>query len=169
MSQRVNIEEFQSYKQVTFYTVRYDDEEYSQTDRFILRYKDTDYAEYLLELINIIENIGEYGGIDGGNIFRMENNARALPPDRSHKTRYLGLRTDPPLRLFCYCVSDEIVILFDGGVKSATSVQDCPTLRMPFQEAQKLSRVIQQEIAEASITHSGKILYGKQKEIFFFN
>lgn len=173
MSRRVNIEEFESFTYITFYTIRYDDIDDSLTDTFFLQYKDDErYAEYVFELSNIIENIGNHGDIDGGKIFRSENKARALPPKREAKTGYLHLRSEPPLRLFCYCVSDEIIILFGGGVKSAMPVQDCPTLRMPFQEAQKLSQAIADAIKDGSITHTGKILYpppgSMEKDIFFF-
>ncbi len=41
-----------------------------------------------------------------------------------------------PLRLFCYRISEQIVVLFNGGIKNAYSAQDSKGLSIRFYGAQ---------------------------------
>lgn len=137
----------------TFYTVRRltdDDASISETDMFFDIYARPGHPleEKALQLFRLItESIGnKYGAID--DFFdRHANNAHALPP----KPKYLveeihDLGINFPLRLFCYRVSEQIVILFNGGIKSTQSIQESPDLYIKFKEAQRLVNKIEKDL-----------------------
>ena len=57
------IEEFERFKKVTFYTVRWDEAELSETDKFIAKYRSsTTSRNDLDEILTLILEIGEYRG-----------------------------------------------------------------------------------------------------------
>lgn len=85
----------------------------------------------------ITESIAnKYGAID--EFFdRLANKAQELPPRpkrRIEEIRNLGYPF--PLRLFCYRISVGIVVLFNGGIKSAETTQESNDLSLKFYEAQ---------------------------------
>lgn len=57
------VESFKEFSRVHFYTVRWDEQEDSETDRFLARYmNDETYKEELIEILTLIEDIGENRG-----------------------------------------------------------------------------------------------------------
>ncbi len=69
--------------------------------------------------------------------------AHALPPKPKlwvEEIKDIGINF--PLRLFCYRVSEQIVILFNGGIKNADTAQNSK-LSMKFYEAQTFVKRIE--------------------------
>ena len=138
----------------TFYSVRWDESEVSETDKFFERYESNDNefhvsANELLALI--LDAIGDkYGAID--DFFdRFENRAQALPPKskRSLLEIYeIGLYF--PLRLYCYRINESIVVLFNGGRKNTQTSQESEA-SMKFNEAQRFSKAIAEGLQEKMI------------------
>lgn len=138
----------------TFYTVALineDDDAVSETDKFFDRYAIPehpleDHAMQLFQLI--IGSIGnKYGAID--DFFdRLENNAQALPPKPKKWIEEIGINF--PLRLFCYRITEQVVILFNGGVKDAYSAQES-NLRSKFYEAQIFAQKIRDAVQSGMI------------------
>jgi hypothetical protein len=138
----------------TFYTVKWDNEEeeaLSETDQFFEKYADENHPlrDQALQLFRLItENIGNKYGATDDFFDRLENRAQALPPkpkQRIKEIRLLG--KDFPLRLFCYRITEQIVVLFNGGVKDAATAQES-SLSFQFQEAQTFAKKLKK--------HSGK-------------
>ena len=110
----------------TFYTVKNDREEHNETDKFLLKYPDNPiYEEDLQTLLSfIIYSIGDdHGAID--ELFnRHENEVTGLP---SKGKISLGEFTYHypkfSLRLYALKITDEIVILFNGGIKDGPTNQ----------------------------------------------
>lgn len=77
-----------------------------------------------------------------------------------------------PLRLYCYRVSRNIVILFNGGIKDVVTVQDSPSLKAKFSEAQIFVKKIQDALQSGLITISvdGRYIENKNgsKEIILY-
>lgn len=48
-------------------------------------------------------------------------------------------------------LSDHVVILFNGGVKTANTAQECPVVAPHFHRAQKLCNAIQQAMRDNEI------------------
>ena len=61
-------------------------------------------------------------------------NCLALPPKRQH------LDTPIDLRLYCHWISHRIVLLYNGGIKTAANAQDCPNVSRHFYNAQSWTR-----------------------------
>lgn len=139
----------------TFYSVLKEGHEKSETDKFFERFEDhdkyEDSANLLLSLI--INDIGgKYGAID--DFFdRNEQKAQALPPkpkNRVKEIKILGINF--PLRLYCLRINENIVVLFNGGIKESDTAQNSEDLRFKFYESQSFAEKIIDAIDEGMIT-----------------
>lgn len=131
---------------VTFYTVRKEKSEISETEKFFLKYKDSPvYVEAVQQLVSLLLDVmGERVGAHPVFFTRYENHSRALPPSFAKVQDIILQYPDFPLRLFCYRVSEKLVILFNGGLKTAPSAQQSEDLSMPFHQANEFSRRIKE-------------------------
>ena len=139
----------------TFYTVRWEDAELSETDRFFERYEDESHefheaANMLLRLILV--NIGDrYGAIE--EFFdRSKNKAQALPPKPKNKIpeiEEIGIHF--PLRLYCYRIDESLVVLFNGGVKDARTDQGSGDISTKFYEAQGFAKKLTDAFKEQMV------------------
>jgi hypothetical protein len=138
---------------VTFYTVRWEDHRENETDKFVEKfYNHETYHEALQALITLLyDQIGNRFGARKEFFSRKENRAEALPPANARFDEIQIRYPDFPLRLFCYRVSDSIVILFNGGPKTAATVQQSEDLLMPFHHANEFSRRIDEAFREKII------------------
>jgi hypothetical protein len=141
-------------ERVTFYTVRWEGTSSSETDKFFDKYSKTESvaAQELLSLI--LDTIGtDHGAID--DFFnRQENTVIALPPHgqitideiKFHFPRF-------PLRLYALRVNnrEDLVILFNGGVKSAETNEQSTDLNLKFIEANAFAKKIEDALREKII------------------
>jgi hypothetical protein len=67
---------------------------------------------------------------------------------------------DANLRLFCLRMSDEAVILLNGGIKSSLKTNDSPDLADKFRFAQQVSKAIDLKIRNRELQVVGKQLIG---------
>lgn len=141
MNEIVIIEEFKRYKHVTFYTIRYDDSELSETDKFIKRFleEETVYKDDLDDIVNWINEIG-IRGLKYINL-RAENDAYALPPYTESSN----------LRLFCIKITNSIILLGNGGIKSSQTVQESDDLSMKFHDINRFSKSINEAIRSGNL------------------
>lgn len=157
---------------VTFYSVRFEDAQYSEMDNFILKMRENpEMTRPLQELLQLItEVIGNtYGAIDAF-FNRTENRVFALPPKGNIRISEIELNYPSfPLRLYCLALSEELVILFNGGIKDAQEVQQTSgSLSTKFYEANEFARKIQSALSDGIIKITGrKILdFRDSTEIF---
>jgi hypothetical protein len=144
-----------TYPRVKFYTVRWDETPLSETDKFFQRFLETEslqnYREDFDEIVALIKIMGEQVGA-AERFFRFEDAAQALPPKSTVYVRQLlvsdGQNT---LRLYCTRLRDNIVVLFNGGIKSSQKVSDSPDLTTKFREAQHFAKKIDKAIQEKDI------------------
>jgi hypothetical protein len=127
----------------TFYTVQWEGAELSETDKFFEKYEnDSTFQLPLQELARFIsKKIGdEMGALE--DFFRFENAAQALPPSGTYKVEDVYINYGNfPLRLYCLRISETLVVLFNGGEKTAATAQGGKT-SMAFQEANIFARRI---------------------------
>lgn len=148
------IEELVTYRKVTYYTVRWDESDLSETDKFISKYRqNVELRRDLDEILKLIEDIGRFRGAKDMYFRRHAGAAVELPPlgkfeIDSVEVSYFENR----LRLFCIKVSDNIVIMFNGGEKTSLRTQDSPALVTPFRDAQTFARRILKARVEEEIT-----------------
>jgi hypothetical protein len=144
-----------TYPLVKFYTVRWDNTLLSETDKFFQRFLETEslqnYREDFDEIVALIRIMGEQVGA-AERFFRFEDAAQALPPKSTVYVRQL-LVTDGQntLRLYCTRLRDNIVVLFNGGIKSSQKVSNSPDLAVKFREAQHFAKKIDKAIQEKDI------------------
>ena len=149
------------YKKVTYYTVRFENNDNSEFEKFILKHQtDATIHNEFQDLLSLIEALGEEIGAKPRYFSRKEKRAEALPPQQSalsRNERKLIVKQQHNLRLYCMRISDEIVFLFNGGVKTPGSItaQECRVVRKFFDMANKLAGVIEQSIINNEIIPDG--------------
>ena len=155
------IEKTYSFKRVTFYSIRLENETYTEIEKFIIRFLDDEkYVDELQNLLALLKIMGnEKGAIP--ILFRDESEAQALPPERYHSIKQnLSHFVDTNLRLFCLRISSEIVILFNGGIKESQKTQDSPDLIAKFRFAQRACRAINEKIKDKDLKINNLQLIG---------
>lgn len=110
----------------TFYTVKYDDADTTETDSFFEKYDAiAAYKEANQELLSfIVLAIGnDHGAID--ELFnRAENEVTGLPVQGKVKIDEITFHyPNFPLRLYALKITENIVILFNGGIKDGPTNQ----------------------------------------------
>ena len=82
----------------------------------------------------------------------MENRAQALPPKPKNWVEEIrGLGPHFPLRLYCYRVTRQIVVLFNGGVKNDRTAQESQ-LSGKFYQAQNFAKKIEEALHSQMIS-----------------
>lgn len=141
-------------ERVTFYTVRHHDAAVSEADKFFDKFaeREKQAAQELLSLI--LDTIGnDYGAID--DLFnRFEDRVTGLPPKgqlnigefKAHFQQF-------PLRLYALRINnrEDLVVLFNGGIKSGRTNQESSDLNIKFLEANAFGKRIEQALHEGII------------------
>jgi hypothetical protein len=136
----------------SFYTVRWQDAELSETDKFFIKYEnDANLQRPLQELASFISNkIGDEMGAKD-YFFRFENDAQALPPRGTYQLENISINFGNfPLRLYCLRISESLVVLFNGGEKTAATAQSGQT-SMAFHEANIFAKRIMEALYNNNI------------------
>jgi hypothetical protein len=159
-------------EKVTFYSVRWEDGQYSEMERFLSRIDAIpEMKQPLQELIHLIlEVIGNTHGAQEAFFNRFENRVTALPPKGNIKISELELDYRGfPLRLYCLALSEEIVILFNGGIKDSQTVQESKdVITAKFYEANEFAKRILTALNAEEILVEGRQLknYNDGTEIY---
>jgi len=156
----------------TIYSIRLDvdnDDALSEADKFFEKYGEIrnedigNAAKLLLQFI--VADIGDVHGARLEFFNRFEREANALPY-KSDKAINEILDLDNfysgfPLRLYCYRVSEDVLVLYNGGIKTSQTAQNSDDISLKFYDAQKYTSKIREALIE------GTILI-KNSEIVFF-
>lgn len=141
----------------TFYTVRWVDSEESETDRFFNKFdRQPEYKPYVQQLLSfILDSIGDdHGAID--ILFnRYENEVVGLPnKGKVQVGEIVFLYSHFPLRLYALRIKNrkDLVVLFNGGVKSAqTNQASSDGLNIKWREACRLAQRIEEALQNGEI------------------
>ena len=138
--------EFQCRK-VKYFSVCFEEAEVNEFFDFLNRMEEMEaMKDELSNLLVWLEKIGEHYGARE-QFFRNEAcgaDVKALPPPRRQMLlRELEVND---LRLYCLVLNENVVILFNGGIKSKTVIkaQDCPNVGGYFKQANRLAAKIHQ-------------------------
>lgn len=155
------IEEIYTFKKVTYYTIRLDNNAYSEMEKFILRFeRDSQYQHDLENILALLVILGNEKGAKT-RFFRDESAAQALPPEIKEALRENWVQfIDAGLRLFCLRITDEVVILLNGGIKSSQKTNDSPDLAAKFRTAQQVSKAIHAKLRNRELQIMDKKLVG---------
>jgi len=120
------------------------------------------YKDAIDEMVTLIQEIGMRG--TSTYQFRHENDAQALPPifPIHPNGRYIDSES-PPLRLYLICLPPRVIILCGGGIKSSQSAQDSPDLNPHFKLANKIGKMINQQLAEGNLWLEGDEICGDRE------
>ena len=149
----------QRFKKVSYYSVSINEED-SLFREFVAKHTDTN-REKLNHIMAWIKVIGEKFGAKE-NYFRNESetaDTRALPPKGKNRepiyveTDDTGVEQNASnnLRLYCMRISDNVVFLFSGDIKTADKAQDCKNVRPHFQLANRLTKLIDKALVDKEI------------------
>lgn len=152
MNNFVTIKHINSYKRVSYYSICFEGEEDSLFEEFmkIHNQKDTDGTtkREFIQIMAWLQKIGKEIGAQP-RYFRHEgatSDAKALPPP----ARYIEGETGK-LRLYCMVCSENVVFLYNGGIKTTNKAQDCPNVARHFRLANKLTKSINEAFANSDI------------------
>jgi hypothetical protein len=140
------------YRKVNYYSIQFEEKRISEFEDFIQKHEnDTNIKDEFDDIISWLEKIGDEIGADK-NYFRHEKKADALPPP----SKFIEIDYTENLRLYCMRVTDSIVILFNGAIKTKglASAQSCPNVSVFFESANKLVSSIDSLISEKAIVVS---------------
>jgi hypothetical protein len=167
MNKSAILEVFYEYDYVMYYTIRLleeDDEPeaLSETDKFYVHFDDPGNPNFneFDTILRIIDAIGYCKRGAEDCLFRFEDAAHALPSNRGDAKRILGIEVieDSGLRLYCIRLTNRIVILLNGGVKTHDQALACPNVKEHFRFAQAVAKSIIAMLIERSIIIDGKQL-----------
>lgn len=148
MKRYFEIKPYVSYAKTQFYTIEEIGKGVNETDEFFIRFKDNlDYQKDIETIKYWIQKIGkESGALERS--FRPEKAAGAIPI------------TVSKLRLYCYRISDELVILGNGGIKSSQPVQKSPDAFPHFETMNTVAFVVQMKLENGRLKIIGKNISG---------
>lgn len=148
MKRYFEIKPYVNFEKTQFYTIEEVGKGINEADDFFIRFKDDPNYQKDIETISYwIQKIGKESGALERH-FRPESKAKAIPIIKSK------------LRLYCYRISDELVILGNGGIKSSQKVQDSPDAFPHFEVMNTLAFVIQMKLEHDQIEINGKDISG---------
>ena len=150
MNNFVQIKRVAQYDKVSYYSVTINSEPSTLFENFIATHTAIN-NEKLNHILAWLQVIGiKYGAKT--NLFRSEaylSNTSALPPTgKRREPTYIedGQTESNNLRLYCFRLNENVVILYNGDLKTADKAQDCPNVKPHFLLANKISRVIENSI-----------------------
>ena len=145
---RLHIVEYKKFSSTTVYSIHFDGKENNETDDFILRFQENpEYREDYQTIIRYIQKIGETGALE--RYFRPERKAKAIPIVSS-KLRLYGIR-----------ISDQIIILGNGDIKTAKKVKNCPNCYPFFLTMNELMDKLEHSIRTNKISIENNALKGE--------
>ena len=144
-----NIKVAFKFRKVTFYSVAVE-EESTLFNNFLKAHIHANHSDDISILRKYFTKLGNEIGADA-RYFREEGfrggYARALPPPPA----YLDFSDRTSIRLYAMLLNHRSVVLFGGAIKTAQTAQDCPAVRPHFIQANRLSKLIYEEIQNGTI------------------
>lgn len=151
MGKEATIKTIEQNDNVSLYSICFDDDNVSEYEKFLVKFKDNarlnrDFQTIILALAKIIE----HGALERffRNEGRMGDNLCALSID-SRK-----------LRLYCLRISDQILIVGNGGEKTTRTYQESEELSGYVMELQKFDELLKQAQKTGTVSIENNIITG---------
>ncbi len=139
------------------YSISFEKDGTTEFEKFVLEFEsnaqyNSDYQRIIAALQAILDN----GALE--RFFRPEgkinDNVHAIPIDGGK------------LRLYCLRISEQIIILGNGGVKSTRSYQESPKLYGYVLDLQRFEKILKENMGKGYISVDEKELCGSDNIIF---
>ena len=160
VAKRATIELINESERVSLYSISFEDDGTTEFEKFVFEFEqnatfNSDYQR----IIAALQAILQVGALE--RFFRpegkMADHVQALP------------LTSGKLRLYCLRISDQIVILGNGGVKTTRTYEEDPRLYGYVLDLQKFERLLTQCVEEGSVVIEEKSLKGVEDVTFLMN
>lgn len=147
MKRKIVIELLENHENVNFYTIRFLDERSSEFEKFYDKFDEKEeFNEDLDKITYWMGKIGEQGALE--RYFRPEGGKlKALPIDTSK------------LRLYCYKVTEGIVVLGNGGVKKTRTYNEDPLLNNFAETLRTICKFLSSRIKTGKVSIHSNTLY----------
>jgi len=138
---------------VTYYSVRWDESKENETNKFVLRFASSEeFRPFYQQIAALLVDMGERKSARKYYFSRHEDAASALPPKGTFEVNGIEINFyRNPLRLYCTRLNDNMVVLFNGGLKTARTAQASEDLSRKFSEAQHFAKTIWEAVQEKTI------------------
>lgn len=145
----LDIELVEEHDKVNIYTLRFKNEENTEFEKFILKFPEgCEHEEDIDVVISWVDRIGNNGALE--RYFRNEGKYGegliAIPIEQNG------------LRLYCMRLSDNIIIIGNGGIKNVRRWQDDPDLSLYMETLSKIGKLLKSRLKKSSI----KIINNKE-------
>jgi len=143
-------------KKCTFYTVRWEDGKESETDKFFNKYDAIPELKTATQqmLSFVLDSLGDDHGAIDALFNRPENEVTGLPNTGKVTVKQV-MFTYPnfPLRLYALRINNrnDIVVLFNGGVKSSWTNQESKDIHLKWVEACQFAKRIEEALRDGEI------------------
>lgn len=133
----------------TIYTIQFSEEAESEYERFYSKFiEDAQFNQDLLRIVQLVDKIADEGALE--RFFRPEGKMRdsvvALPLLRSK------------LRLYCLRLSDQILVIGNGGVKNSRTYEEDDSLRGYVITLQKFEELLKEGQRDGTVTVTSKTI-----------
>jgi hypothetical protein len=143
MNKFATLKHIGSFKKVCFFSILLEGSSQTIYEEFYDKFKSEESLKEDIKLIiTQLNQIGLRGAFT--KYFRPEGSAEALP-------HFITSLHKPKLRLYCVRLSDEVVVLLSGGIKTSQKAQDCPNVSNHFRIANKISKQLTKAISVGEI------------------
>lgn len=151
MKRLICVELFEEHEAVNIYTIRFNDENESLLDQFITEFSTAEFESDLAIITYWMDKIGQRGALE-----------RYFKPEGHPKVK--AIPVPPPssvLRLYCFRISDNILIIGGGNIKKVKAFQDDKTLFNHVQIVKKVGKKILRYKDRQKVEVNNKVLNGK--------
>lgn len=142
---------------VSLYSICFDGNALSEYESFVQKFKDdatlnNDYKNILLALEKIVA-VGAF--------------ERFFCPEGKMNDRVTALSIDSrKLRLYCLRISDQILIVGNGGVKATRTYQQSDELSGYVMDLQQFDKLLKEAQKDGSITIEKNVITGIESKVF---
>lgn len=151
MKKRLEIELFEEHPNVNIYTIRFKNDS-TEIEKFLDKFPDgCKFDRDIGIIIKVLDNIGKRGALE-----------RYLRPEGKFKDNVFALPIENiDLRLYVIRISDNILILGNGGIKKTKKYNEDPELNSIVEQLQSIDCLLKTKEKQGLIQIRGKQLLGK--------
>ena len=157
MKKKSTLDKISESQKATLYSISFEKDGTTEFEKFVSEFEmNAQYNYDYQRIIAALQIILNRGALE--RFFRPEgkinDNVHAIPIEGSK------------LRLYCLRISEQIIILGNGGVKSTKKYQDDPKLYGYVIDLQRFERILKENIEKGYISVHEKELIGTDNIIF---
>lgn len=157
MKKKTSLEIISESEKATLYSISFEKDGTTEFEKFVAEFEmNAEYNSDYQRIIAALQVILDKGALE--RFFRPEGKMN----DNIHAVPIEGGK----LRLYCLRISEQIVILGNGGVKNTKSYQEDPRLYGYVLDLQRFEKILKENIDKGYISVDEKELHGTEQITF---